>query len=219
MKSDFLPNTPFQIEQPENMYHFNSDTVLLGDFLQIKHKDDVLDVGCSTGALLLYAAMHQPKSLTGIDLHQTVIDQAYKNLELNQVIGTFYCCRMQEFKGQYDVLLCNPPYFETKNNQLKNDSMVIRNARHEDSLPLDELIENARRLLKDQGRFYLVHRASRLQDIMALVSLHHMKVSRLKIMYDHRGGISKSVVLEIRKGKCPPLMIEECGYFDEKGSF
>ena len=59
MKPDYLPGTPYLLIQPEGMYHMNSDTELLGRFLKIRHKDTVLDIGTHTGALLMYAGMHQ----------------------------------------------------------------------------------------------------------------------------------------------------------------
>ena len=56
MKRDYLGGTGYTLEQKKEMYHFNSDTELLGRFVQVKKTDSVLDIGCASGALLLYCA-------------------------------------------------------------------------------------------------------------------------------------------------------------------
>ena len=52
MKRDYLGGTGYTLEQKKEMYHFNSDTELLGKFVQVKKTDSVLDIGCASGALL-----------------------------------------------------------------------------------------------------------------------------------------------------------------------
>ena len=78
MKADYLNGTEYTLEQPEEMYHFNSDTELLGRFMRLRRSDRVLDIGCNTGALLLYAAHQKAQDLTGIDLFDSVLRQAEK---------------------------------------------------------------------------------------------------------------------------------------------
>ena len=55
IKIDYLHNHPnFKVCQHKDMYHFNSDTCLLGDFIKINENENVLDIGTNNGALLLY---------------------------------------------------------------------------------------------------------------------------------------------------------------------
>ena len=113
MKTDYLPGTEFTLVQQDDMYHFNSDTVLLGRFMKAKQKDSVLDIGCASGALLLYASLHHPRQITGIDLFDEVLEQARENLERNHVRAGLVCTRVQDYRPaeQFDVIVCNPPYF------------------------------------------------------------------------------------------------------------
>ena len=73
MKYDYLNGTDFRMIR-SRYYRFNSDTELLGRFMKVRRKDSVLDIGCSSGALLLYAACRRPAALYGIDLFAEVID-------------------------------------------------------------------------------------------------------------------------------------------------
>ena len=68
----YLNNTDLILYQELNMYHFNSDTTLLGKCINIGAKDEVLDIGCNNGAVFLYAALYHPKELEGIDLHPEI---------------------------------------------------------------------------------------------------------------------------------------------------
>ena len=59
---DYLPNhEEIKIYQDDEMFCINTDTMVLGEFLDIKKKDIVLDIGTNTGALLLYASKFKPK--------------------------------------------------------------------------------------------------------------------------------------------------------------
>ena len=148
MKRDYLNGTPYTMIQKEGMYHFSSDTELLGRFLTVRHKDTVLDIGCSSGALLLYAAVHQPASLCGIDLFDEVLDTARTNLEINGVEAELYKTRVQDFSGrQFSLIVCNPPYFNTEDPSLISANPFIAASRHEEYLRPAELFESAARLL------------------------------------------------------------------------
>ena len=219
MKTDFLPGIDASYHQDSSLYTMNSDTELLGYFMHVLHKDDVLDIGCGQGALLIYAGMHKPRSLTGIDLFPEVLEQAEKNLQANGMQAELICSRVQDYhEKQFDVIVCNPPYFETEKETLKNDNAYRRAARHAENLPMEELYISADRLLKDNGRFFLVHKAVNLQKLIVLGSEHHMKLARMRLAYDHEDGKAKSVLLEFRKGRCPETVFEEPAYLNDRAS-
>ena len=195
MKTDYLYGTTYKIYQPKDMYHFNSDTEFLGRMIETDKEDTLLDIGTCTGALLLYASLHTDH-LIGIDLFEEVCDVARENLAMNGVEADIVTGRIQDFNhAPFDVIICNPPYFPTKNDALKNDNPYRLAARHEDFLPLHELFESVRRLLKEDGTFYMVHRASRMEEIIALAGHYHLYLSKKRIAYDKPGGIEKSCVL------------------------
>ena len=195
MKTDYLYGTNYRIYQPEEMYHFNSDTEFLGRMIEADRNDTLLDIGTCTGALLLYASLHT-RHLTGVDLFEEVCTVARDNLAMNGVEAEIVAGRIQDFvHAPFDVIICNPPYFATKNDALKNDNPYRLAARHEDYLPLHELFASVKRLLKEDGTFYMVHRASRMEEIVSLASQHQLYLSQRRIAFDKPGGIEKSCVL------------------------
>ena len=86
---DYLPNhEEIKIYQDDEMFCINTDTMVLGEFLDIKKKDIVLDIGTNTGALLLYASKFKPKKLIGIDINEKALELAKENnidIEIAQV--------------------------------------------------------------------------------------------------------------------------------------
>ena len=168
MKRDYLNGTPYTMIQKDGLYHFSSDTELLGRFMTVRRRDTVLDIGCSSGALLLYAARHNPASLCGIDLFDEVLDAARVNLEANGVTAELIKTKVQDFRGrQFSLIVCNPPYFNTGNPSLVSDNPLIAAARHEEYLTIQELFASVSCLLSDSGRFMMVHRTARIPEIFA----------------------------------------------------
>ena len=220
MKPDYLPGTMYTLIQPEGMYHMNSDTELLGRFLKIRHKDTVLDIGTHTGALLMYAGLHQPAELCGIDLFPEVLAAAEENLNHAGMHAELTVSRVQDFRHDpFDVVLCNPPYYRTENPALRNQDPIRAAARHESFLPLADLFQEAARLTRDHGTFFLVHRSERLPELFRLAEKHHFHPSRMRLAYDHAGGRARTVLLELRRGTAPQLVIESPAWLDDRSSF
>lgn len=222
--SDYLYGTNFILEQKEEMYHFNSDTILLGAFLDTKKSDNVLEIGCAQGALLLYASIGKPKKLTGIDLFEEVINQAKHNLELNHVEADCFTSSAQDFaklhNSEYTFILCNPPYFKTTSHSLRKQNPYLSAARHDEYLPLEDLFSSVRKMLKDNGRFEMVHRASALNMILETAHTYGFSLWRMRPIYDHINGNAKSILLEFRiASKDSETKIEVPAYLDQKETF
>lgn len=219
MKYDYLNGTDFRMIR-SRYYRFNSDTELLGRFMKVRRKDSVLDIGCSSGALLLYAACRRPAALYGIDLFAEVIEEAAENLKNNHVSAELSVSRVQDFKGgPFDVIVCNPPYFRTGPEELKSRDQYARAARHEEYLTPDELFKSVKRLLKDNGSFCLVHRASRLTELILTAELYGMRPDRMRICYKTTGGDAGAVLLSFRFSKTVQLKTEPPVYLDDRNTF
>src|SRR5574344_243298 len=107
---DYLPNHPeIKLYQDDTMFRINTDTKVLGEFLNIYKNDTVLDIGTNNGALLLYANMFHPKKLIGLDINGEALELAKKNLDLNNINNYELINEdINFYKGPLmDVIICN----------------------------------------------------------------------------------------------------------------
>ncbi len=198
---DYLSGTQIYLNQRKDMFRCNTDTALLGNFMKVTCDETILDIGCNNGALMLYASLQNPKHIYGIDIFKEAIELAKSNLVFNK-IENYTLIQGDVTKMQLnfvDVIVCNPPYFNTNENGNKNENEFLKVARHEGTLNLKSLFEVVSKTLKMNGRFYLVHRVSRLVDILQEASYVLLRAKTLQIMYDEDKDEGITVLLEFEK--------------------
>lgn len=197
-KLDFLPKINLKIYQDRQMFRINSDTVYLGEFLQFKENDVVLDIGTNNGALLLYASRLTKGKLIGVDINKEALALARENLLLNNLTDFYlYESKVQDLKiDQVDSIVCNPPYFK---NSLQSKIKLIKDAKHNDSLPFEELIESCFRLLKTKGNLFLVNRVDNLIDMIITLNKYKFGIRNLKFIYDENKENAVGVLIKASK--------------------
>jgi ribosomal protein L11 methyltransferase len=68
----------------------------------------VLDIGCGSAILSLYAALLGAKKVLAVDNHEDTVISARKNIELNSTsVIEIVCSDLQQVKGAYDIVLAN----------------------------------------------------------------------------------------------------------------
>ena len=196
---NYLNGTEIYLYQREDMFRVNTDTALLGNFIEVKSGETVLDIGTNNGALLLYASQYDYGKLIGVDVVPDAIELARKNLEFNKIANyELYCNKVQDIElDMVDVIVCNPPYFPASATMSANP--MIQMAKHDTNLPLNDLFEVVQKLLKPTGRFYMVQRYSRLLDILDEVIERELGVVEIRKVVDSRTNKPTSVLLEISR--------------------
>lgn len=209
---NYLPNHDIYLKQRRDMFRFNTDTALLGEFMKCRKGDSVLDIGTNNGALLLYANIHEPGLLCGVDVFDEALELCEDNLKSNHINNyELYNSRVQDFKHEpFDVILCNPPYFHnTESGKMLNENEFMRVARHEVNLKMEELFVAVSRLLKDDGTFYMVHRANRLDDILKYGEMYHLGITNIQFVYDENNEYAVQILVEANKNLCHNITIRK----------
>ncbi|MGN1344699.1 MAG: tRNA1(Val) (adenine(37)-N6)-methyltransferase [Traorella sp.] len=199
---DYLPNTNIYLYQRKDMFRMNTDTALLGQFMVIKENEKVLDIGTNNGALLLYACQYTQQTLYGVDIQKEACELAIRNLE-NQHISNYQiiCDDIQNVQlDPVDVIICNPPYFQVQDHSHVNENEYKKIARHECYLTLDVLCQSVKRLLKDKGRFYLVHRSDRLVDLCVEFRKNDLEIKTIQLVRDCENENAHAILIEAIKG-------------------
>ncbi|MGN1294930.1 MAG: tRNA1(Val) (adenine(37)-N6)-methyltransferase [Bacilli bacterium] len=210
LRLDYLKNHPeLKLYQSKEMFRINTDTCLLGEFLDLKVDDNVLDVGTNNGALLIYASLQTKGHLVGIDINKEALEIASLNMEEHNIQNvTLLHEDFSSFVSEekFKVIISNPPYFATKDDNSKNLNIYLRNARHEEFLLLDDLCKGISLNLTEDGSFFLVHRPERLQEIENTLLKYHLYINKLVYVFDER---SKKIVTILIKGSYSSLNKEE----------
>lgn len=184
---DYLPNhQEIKLKQRKDMFRLNTDSALLGEYFSFFDGETLLDIGTNNGALLLYTLLKGKGRLIGIDILPEAIELAKENLQLNNLKATLL---LEDAKNlnieKVDVIVANPPFF--KNGcATKSQYDYLAYARHEIMLNLDELFSCVKRNLKDKGRFYLVHRFERKNEIIEISAKYGFILKDNKDIFDSR---------------------------------
>lgn len=214
-----------RIIQKKDGFRFGIDAVLLSDFAKDIKAEKMLDMCTGSGIIpvLLSKKTSIPK-IFGIEIQQEVFDAAKRSLELNGLSEriSFECADIKNSveiygKRQFGLITCNPPYMPSACG-VKNEltSKVI--ARHEVMCTLEDVITNAAMLLKQQGHLVMVHKPTRVADILCLMRENKIEPKRIRFIHKTAGDEPSLVLVDgtYRGGRelriMPPLYL-----YDENG--
>ena len=215
--NDLLNYNGLKIIQDNNMFSFSLDSVLLPNFVTINQKiNNILDIGCGNGPIPLILSTKTRAHIVGVEIQKKVYDMAVRSVKMNNLdkqitiinddINNF---AKFENTDKYDIITCNPPFFNTLSEKHKNESEYKTIARHEECLTLEEIMMISRKLLKNNGVLGLVHRPERLIEIIELMRNNNIEPKRLQIVYPKIGKDAKMILIEGRKNGKPGLKILE----------
>ena len=213
MKSDYLKYIDVPFDQEGCRYKVNSDTVALGMFLDPMKNKSVLDIGCNSGALLLYALHQGAKELNGVDIHEDALSCAKKNLKRHTDHFRLFHSRIQDLdlKAQ-DVVICNPPFFEMNN---VTEDGYLKEAMFEEGLPLKDLFEALRRFMKANGEAYIIYQADRFPELYDMCKSYKLKIMKMRFVHDVSSRHALRILLKLKIGPMSkvkvlqPLMIDK----------
>lgn len=213
---DELQRNGYQIIQNENGFCFGMDAVLLSGFAKVKKGENALDLGTGTGIIpILLEAKTEGRHFTGLEIQETSADMAQRSVCLNDLNEKVEIVRgdIKEAvdlfgKASFDVVTSNPPYM-TGQHGLINPNMPKAIARHEILCTLEDVIGQASALLKENGRFYMVHRPFRLSEIMVTMSRYRLEPKRMKLVYPFVDKEPNMVLIEGLKGGRPRVTVEK----------
>jgi tRNA1Val (adenine37-N6)-methyltransferase len=162
----------FQLTDAHSAMKVGMDAVLLGSWLQTRNYQKVLDVGCGSGLIALMMAQRFASArITGIDIHEGSIRDAAYNFEHSPWANRLHAVHrdFKEFNtpDSFDLIISNPPFF---NASLLPPEENRAEARHDISLPLEDLIRYSRQLLDDNGIFALVYPFDREQQLLDIAA-------------------------------------------------
>lgn len=180
-----------KVYQYEYAFKFSLDSILLAEFADIKKNDEnILDMCTGNGVIPILLNYKYQKKVFGIEVQEEIIELARDSILFNNMSNAITLIQdnvanlKNYFPGNnFDVILCNPPYFKYQNDSHVNENILKRIARHEILITLEEIFQVASYLLKDKGKFYLVHVPDRIDEIFVYAFLNGMAVKEVQFIH------------------------------------
>ena len=227
---DELHRNGYYIIQNPGRFCFGMDAVLLSGFAKVKPNERALDLGTGTGIIpILLEAKTKGKHFTGLEIQPESADMAQRSVNMNGlqekisiVTGDIKDASNIFGASSFDVITTNPPYMIGEHG-LKNDTDAKTIARHEILCTLDDILKESSRILKQSGRFYMVHRPFRLAEIFAKMVQYNIEPKRMRLVYPFVDKEPNMVLIEGYKGgksrltvEKPLIVYKEAGVYTEE---
>ncbi len=214
--NDILGYKNRKIYQDNDWFSFSLDSVMLANFATIRLRDKkIVDLGCGNGVIPLILSLRCDKDIIGVEIQKNVADMALRSIEYNGLSKQISIVNenMKDFVTSdnfesFDLVTCNPPYFKVNEKNFFNESYEKLIARHEVEINLEELLLVAKKLLKNNGNFAIVHRPERLMDILFEFRKNKIEPKRIQFVYETINKGSTLVLVEGQKNGNVGLKIE-----------
>lgn len=175
--------------QKKNGFRFGTDAVLLSDFAKDVHSKRTLDLCSGSGIVpILLSHKTQTPEIVGLELQQRVHEMSLRSVSMNKLenrvkllCGDLKNCTEYFPKRSFELVTCNPPYMKCGSG-IECDDLSKHVARHEVACTLEDVIAAAENMLAVGGHFCMVHRPSRLTDIMFLMRKYAIEPKRLRFV-------------------------------------
>ncbi|QCO14555.1 methyltransferase domain-containing protein [Azospirillum brasilense] len=208
---DTLLDGRVRLHQPQAGYRAAIDPVLLAAFTAAGAGERVLDVGTGTGAAALCLAARVPGVVVvGLEKRADAADFARRNAALNGLDGRVGVLEgdllappPELVPGTFDRVMMNPPYLRAGAASVPPDPWKAA-ANVEGEAGLADWVRFAAAMLKPRGTLTMVHRADRVDEILA--ALHGARIGSLTLvpLWPKAGEEARRILLAAQKGGRSP---------------
>lgn len=183
------------------------DGVLIGAWSPVEKTGlKILDVGCGCGLIALMLAQRcQDAEIIGIDIDDNAVKEAKENVESspwsNRII-----IKKRDFsslcseKPKFDLIVSNPPFFESGVDPSESARML---ARHAGTLSPRTLLEKSSDLLTDSGILSLITLSEQYEELIEAANKNGLFPIRAVFVRGNPQKEAKRVMIAFRK---PPVM-------------
>lgn len=204
--NDLLNYNKLKIVQNTDWFKFSLDSVLLANFVHARPNDKIMDF-CTGNAPIPLFLQHKVKNkILGVEYQKEIYELAIKSVCINNLEDKIEIIN-DDVKNisniyetdSFDIITCNPPYFKVNDNAKINDNDIKSVARHEIKLNLNDIFSCAKKILKNGGSIYMVHRTERLLEILNIMQKNNIMPKRICFIYPFEDADSNMVLIEGRK--------------------
>jgi len=210
---DRLLGGRLRLQQPATGYRVAIDTIFLAAAVPAGPGDLVLELGAGVGAASLCLAAREPGCrVMGIERDREAAKLARRNIETNGLLGRVDIMVGDLLRppprlapGSFGHVMANPPHLAAEAAS-PSPQPAKAAATVEGEAELEDWIRAAHTMLRPKGSFTLVHRADRLDAILAAL---HGRMGEIVVFPLWPGGSrpAQRVLVRARKGIQTPLRL------------
>lgn len=201
------------LRQPRDGYRAAIDPVFLAAAVPAGPGDLVLDVGAGVGAAGLCLARREPGcTVRGIEVQRDLVRLATENVIANGLngrvevmVGNLLHPPPRLAPGAFAHVMANPPYLPEAAAPRPPDAGKAR-AHVEGDAVLADWVRFALAMVRPKGSITFIHRADRLDELMAAVSGKAGDIAVFPL-WPGIGKPASRVILRARKGVATPTRL------------
>lgn len=210
----------------DKYFSITTDNLMLSNFVNVRHKDKTLvDFGSGLFTIPLLLSCRYNIRMYGIEKEKLACKLSEMTIKANNlnnklfVINDYIQNVLNHFNANsVDIVVSNPPYFTSYNEAFTSSLKEKETARHEVDISFIDLVVAAKKILKNQGSFFLIQRVERLTEISEVLKNHGFAIKRLQFIHPTVYKKAKLVMVEARKNGgfhgleiMAPIIIERDG--------
>lgn len=210
---DDLLTHELQIIQSDEVFSFSLDAVLLARFCKVPPRGRIVDLCTGNGVIPLLLSTRTNAEIVGVEIQDRLADMAARNVRWNRledrlriVHGDLKLAHDVLGYGQFDLVTVNPPYLPIASGDRKLNPHIAA-ARHELFCTLDDVLAACSRLVRTGGKVAMVHRPSRLAEIMSGMQKYRLEPKRMRFIHPREGQEANMVLVEATRDGKPELRV------------
>lgn len=177
-----------------------TDGVLLACWLQTNKPKNILDIGSGTGVIsLILAQRFETAKIISVDINKNAFIESNINFESSKWSNRLECLHtpVQLFnpKIKFDLIVSNPPFFSNKS---KPNQLDRSEARHDDTLNLEELLTNCKRLINKNGSIAIIIPFEKTEVLKQILCDQELYLSKLCEVKGKEKSSVKRILVEIQ---------------------
>lgn len=219
----------YKILQKIDHYSMSTDSFLLPYFANVPRnsKKNLIELCSGNGGISIILREKSNANIEMLEIQEDLVELSKKSIDLNNLKNiTVRNGDIKEVNSYYkpssfDYVICNPPYFPIENMPNQREKFNHNISRHEILCNLSDIVKSIKYLLKQNGKFSLVHRTYRISDIISECEKVGLAIKRIRFVYSKKTSEnSKIVLIEGSISKVSDIKVEQPFYiYNEDGSY
>ena len=193
----------YKILQKIDHYSMSTDSFLLPYFANVpkNSKKKIIELCSGNGGISIILREKSQAQIEMLEIQEDLVELSRRSIELNKLTGiNVRNGDIKKIKDYYkpssfDYVICNPPYFPVKNMPNQREKFNHSISRHEILCNLSDVIKSIKYLLKQNGKFSLVHRTYRISDIISECGKNSLAIKRIRFVYSKESSDNSKIVL------------------------